>query len=430
VSLHGLTCWAEVTTLEACLTITCGIDWAEAHHDVALVDEAGKLVAKRRISDDVQGYRRLLELLAEAGDSADEPIPVAIETARGLLIACLRTSGRKVYSINPMAVARYRERHTVARAKSDHADAVALANILRTDADAHRPLPADSELVQAIAVLARAQQDAAWNRGQLSNQLRSHLKQYFPAALAAFQVRGVGLDSREARAVLAAAPGPAAAAKLSAARLASVLRTAGRQRNIDAWAQRLRAIFTGEYLHQMPAVEQAMGRQTAALIMQLDAACRAADDLAAAAAAAFAEHQDAEILTSFPGIGPVTGARVLGEIGDDRARFRDARGLKSYAGSAPITVASGKSLIVRNRKVKNQRLAAAGYVWIFGALPTPEIKEHYDRRRAAGDRHAAAMRNLFNRLLGCLHHCLQTGQTFDMDKAFPLPEPRLEPAAA
>jgi hypothetical protein len=104
------------------LTITCGIDWAENHHDVALVNPAGKLVAKRRISDGVTGYRRLLELLAEAGDGAEEPIPVAVETARGLLIACLRATGRKVYSINPMAVARYRERHTVARAKSDHAD--------------------------------------------------------------------------------------------------------------------------------------------------------------------------------------------------------------------------------------------------------------------------------------------------------------------
>jgi transposase len=184
--------------MEVWLTITCGIDWAENHHDVALVDEAGKLVAKRRISDDMAGYQQLLDLLGDAGDSAGEPVPVAVETARGLLIACLRTTGRKVYSINPMAVARYRERHTVARAKSDHADAMALANILRTDAGAHRPLPADSELVQAIAVLARAQQHAVWNRGQLSNQLRSHLKQYFPAALAAFQVRGVGLDSREA----------------------------------------------------------------------------------------------------------------------------------------------------------------------------------------------------------------------------------------
>jgi transposase len=320
-----------------------------------------------------------------------------VETARGLLISCLRTTGRKVYSINPMAVARYRERHRVARAKSDHADAMALANILRTDADVHRPLPADSQLVQAIAVLARAQQDAVWNRGQLSNQLRSHLKQYFPAALAAFQVRGVGLDSREARAVLTVAPDPTTAAKLSPTRLQSVLRKSGRQRNIDSWATRLRTIFIGDYLHQLPLIEAAMGRQTQALVLQLDAACRAADDLADAAAEAVAQHPDAEILTSFPGIGPLTGARVLGEIGDDRTRFRDARSLKSYAGSAPITVASGKSLVVGQRKVKNQRLAAAGYVWIFGALPSPQVKEHYDRRRAAGDKHAAGRCQLVGR---------------------------------
>jgi transposase len=412
------------------LTITCGIDWAENHHDIALVDETGKLVAKRRIADDAEGYRRLLDLLTEAGDSPDSPIPVAVETARGLLISCLRTTGRKVYSINPMAVARYRERHRVARAKSDHADAMALANILRTDADVHRPLPADSQLVQAIAVLARAQQDAVWNRGQLSNQLRSHLKQYFPAALAAFQVRGVGLDSREARAVLAVAPDPTTAAKLSPTRLQSVLRKSGRQRNIDSWATRLRTIFTGDYLHQLPLIEAAMGRQTQALVLQLDAACRAADDLAGAAAEAVAQHPDAEILTSFPGIGPLTGARVLGEIGDDRTRFRDARGLKSYAGSAPITVASGKSLVVRQRKVKNQRLAAAGYVWIFGALPSPQVKEHYDRRRAAGDKHAAAMRNVFNRFLGCLYHCLQNGQLFDPSKAFPATAAQSELVAA
>lgn len=412
------------------MTITCGIDWSENHHDVALVDEVGKLVAKRRISDDAQGYQRLLELLAEAGDTAEDPLPVAVETARGLLISCLRTTGRKVYSINPMAVARYRERRRVTRAKSDHADAMALANILRTDADAHRPLPADSELVQAITVLARAQQDAVWNRVQLSNQLRSHLKQYFPAALAAFQIRGVGLDSREARAVLAVAPGPATAAKLTKARLQTVLRKAGRQRNIDTWAQRLHSIFAAEQLRQLSLVEQAMGRQTQALVLQLDAACRAADDLAEAAGEAFAQHPDAKILTSFPGIGPLTGARVLGEIGDDRSRFDSARGLKSYAGSAPITIASGQSHVVHQRKVKNQRLAATGYVWVFGALPSPRIKQHYDRRRAAGDKHAAALRNLFNRFLGCLYHCLQTGQTFDLDKAFPAHATQLEPIAA
>ena len=92
-----------------------------------------------------------------------------------------------------MAVARYRERHSVARAKSDHADAVVLANILRTDTAHHRPLPADTELAQAIAVLARAQQDAVWNTQQHANQLRSLLREYFPAALEAFRIKNVGL---------------------------------------------------------------------------------------------------------------------------------------------------------------------------------------------------------------------------------------------
>lgn len=231
--------------------------------------------------------------------------------------------------------------------------------------------------------------------------------------------------------MLAVAPDPATAAKLTTTRLHTVLRRSGRQRGIEAWATRLRGIFSAEYLHQPRLVEAAMGRHTQALVAQLDAACRAADDLAEATAEAFDQHPDAQILASFPGIGTVTGARVLGEIGDDRVRFRDARGLKAYAGSAPITIASGKSLVVHHRKVKNQRLAAAGYVWIFGALPSPQVKHHYDLRRAAGDKHAAAMRNLFNRFLGCLYHCLQTRQTFDPAKAFPAsPAQQPQPMAA
>jgi transposase len=139
--------------------VFCGIDWAEDHHDVALVDAEGVLLAKRRISDDATGFALLVQLLADTGDSADDPIPVAIETGRGLLVACLRATGRKVFAINPKAVDRYRDRHSVARKKSDAGDALVLANILRTDLAHHRPLPADSELVQAIAILARAQQD-------------------------------------------------------------------------------------------------------------------------------------------------------------------------------------------------------------------------------------------------------------------------------
>jgi transposase len=137
-------------------TVFCGIDWAEDHHDVALIDADGKQLAKRRIGDDAAGFAVLLELLAQAGDDTEDPVPVAIETNRGLLVACLRASGRPVFAINPMAVSRYRDRHSVARKKSDAGDALVLANILRTDLAAHRPLAADSELAQAIAVLARA----------------------------------------------------------------------------------------------------------------------------------------------------------------------------------------------------------------------------------------------------------------------------------
>ena len=111
---------------------------------------------------------------------------------------------------------------------------------------------------------------------------------------------------------------------------------------------------------------------------------------------------------------------MLAEIGDDRSRFTDAKGLKAYAGAAPVTRASGKTRSVTRRHVKNNRLAQAGYIWAFSALTaSPGARTHYDRRREAGDRHAAAERNLFGRLLGCLHHCLATGQRYDEGTAFP-----------
>jgi transposase len=402
------------------LDIFCGIDWAESHHDIALVDHDGQLLAHQRISDDAAGLARLLELLAEHGDTPDDPVPVAIETPRGLLVACLRATGRQVYPVNPMSVARYRDRHSVAGRKSDKGDSAVLANVLRTDRHAHRPLPADSELAQAIAVLARAQQDAVWDRTTAHNKLRSHLREYFPGFLAAFAAARDGIMRPEARVILAAAPDPASAAKLTLARLRALLKKAGRVRGIDAEAQRLREAFRTGQMRQLPLVEQAMGRQTLALLRQLDAACANASDLEQAATESFNQHPDAGIITSFPGLGALTGARVLAEIGDDRSRFNDAKGLKAYAGSAPITRASGKTRSVTHRRVKNNRLATAGYTWAFAALTaSPGARAHYDRRRDAGDRHTAAQRNLFNRLLGCLHHCLATGQHYDETTAFP-----------
>jgi transposase len=367
------------------MDVFCGIDWAEDHHDIALAGRDGQLLARRRISDDAAGLAVLLGLLAEHGDSAGDPIPVAIETPRGLLVACLRATGRNIYPINPMAVARYRDRHSIAGRKSDHGDAVVLANILRTGRHAHRPLPADSELAQAIAVLARAQQDAVWDRTQAHNKLRSHLREYFPGFLAAFAEARGGILRPDARVLLAAAPTPAAAAALTLTQLRALLRKAGRSRGIDAEATRLREAFRAPQMRQLPLAGHAMGRQAQALLRQLDAACTAADDLEQATAESFNQHPDAEIITSFPGLGTLTGARVLAETGDDRSRFHDAKGLKAYAGAAPITRASGKTIAVLHRRIKNQRLAAAGYIWAFSAITaSPGARAHYDRRKADG----------------------------------------------
>ncbi|WTT40900.1 IS110 family transposase [Kitasatospora sp. NBC_00085] len=402
--------------------IYCGIDWAERTHDVALVDDSGQLLAKRRITDDATGYQLLLDLLAEHGDTAEEPIPVAIETGRGLLVAILRTGHRKVFAINPMAAARYRDRHGVSRKKSDPGDALVLANILRTDMPMHRPLPADTDLARAIAVLARAQQDATWNRQQISNQLRSLLREYYPAALDAFGPWQNGLCRPEARELLKLAPTPARAARLTRSQITAALRRAGRSRKLDTETDRLREVFRAEYAHQPQLVEDALGKQMLALLHQLDATCQATEELAQAVEELFPQHPDAEVLLSFPGLGTQLAARVLAEVGDDRTRFADARGLKAYAGAAPVTRASGKKSHIGRRIVKNDRLNHAGYLWAFSALTaSPGAGAHYRARREHGHWHAAAQRHLFNRLLGQLHHCLQHHERFDENTAFPAP---------
>lgn len=401
----------------------CGIDWGESRHDVAIIDQTGTVVSRTKIATDATGFTDLLSLLAEAGDDGDDPIPVAIETDRGLLVAGLRATGRAVYPLNPLAASRYRARHQVSGAKSDAADAVLLANILRTDAAAHRPLPADTELVQAIRVLARGQQDAVWGRQKLGNQIRSLLKDFYPAALDAFSsLPNGGLSRPEARTILAAAPTPAKAAKLTRAKLRTLLVKAGRQRGINDEVDRLFPILRTEQLRQPTVVEDAMGIQLVALLVQFDAACQASDDLEVAAREHFERHPDAAVIHSFPGMGTLVGARVLAEIGDDRTRFADARSLKAFAGSAPVTRSSGKKTVITYRRIKNNRLASAGSIWALAALKSsPGAKRHFQARRERGDWNRQAQRHLFNKFLGQLHYCLNNSASYDETHAFPPP---------
>jgi transposase len=264
-----------------------------------------------------------------------------------------------------------------AEPKSDPGDALVFANILRTDLAAHRPLPADGELVGSIRVLARAQQDAVWDRQQTANKLRSLLHEYYPTFLATFE----DLASPDAR--LAAAPTPAAQ-KLRRTSLRAALVRAGRRRNIDHQGDRILTGLRGEQFTQLPLVEQAMGRQALAHLRTLNTAVTNIADLEDALGEAFAQHPDAAIITSFPGLGTVLGARILGEIGDDRTRFTDAKALKTFAGTAPVTRTSGLKRSVTMRVVRNRRLCHAGYLWALPLLVhSPGARAHYDQRASA-----------------------------------------------
>jgi transposase len=397
------------------LEIFCGIDWAERHHDVAVVDSTGRLLGRRRIGDDLAGFSDLTALLVEHAGSDAAAVPVAMETDRGLLVAALRAAGHPVYAVNPKAVDRYRDRHAVSGAKSDPADALVLAHLLRTDRQAHRPLPADTERVQVVRVLARAHQDAVWARSQDANRLRSLLREFFPAALTAFG----DLTTRTALTVLAAAPTPATAAALTRANLTGLLHTAGRGTR-PAEAARLAEIFAADQLHQSTEVETAMGAAVRAIVRTLAAANQSVHELEQALADHFEQHPDAEILDSLPGLGLVLGARVLGEYGDDPTRWPDAASRRNYAGTAPITRASGRSRVVLARHIRNKRLADACYLWAFTALTkSPGARTYYDTRRAAGDTHNAALRRLGSKLLGQLHHCLTHHQPYNEHHAWP-----------
>jgi transposase len=390
-----------------------GNDWAEAHHDVELVDESGRRLGRRRLPEGVDGLAALHSLIADHLDEGDEPdqVIVGIETDRGPWVQALIAAGYTVYAINPRQVARYRERHGTAGAKSDPGDAHVLAELVRLDRAHHRPVAGDSALAEHIKVLTRTHQSLIWSRQRQTNALRSMLREFYPAALAAF---GEDLASREALAILAIAPAPEAGRRLSQSKIAAALRRAGRQRSIDASAERIQTALRTPQLEAHPGVVSAYAAAVRSLIAVIDALVTQVEALRGEVEAGFGRHPDAEIYLSQPGLGPILGARVLAEFGDDPHRYADAKGRKNYSGMAPITRASGLKRLVLARPARNRRLANALYFQAFAALSSsPGARAYYDAQRARGAAHHQALRALSNRLVGILHGCLRHHTSYD-----------------
>ena len=394
------------------------------------MDAGGRRLAKARLREGVAGIARLHAMIGEQlGEDADEDdagqVAIGIETD-GPWVAALIAAGYTVFAINPLQASRYRERHGVSGAKSDAADAHVLADMVRTDSHQLRPVAGDTAQAAAVKVVTRTHKTLIWERTRCTQRLRHALRDYFPAALEAFE----DLDATDTLELLARAPEPAAAAKLTTAQISAALKRA-RRRGIAAKAERIQAVLRAAHLGQPDVVAAAYAVSVRALIAVLVTLNEQVKTLQGQVEAYFGQHPDAEIIASQPGLGGVLGARVLAESGDDPARYASAKARKNYAGTSPITRASGKKKTVLARYVHNDRLIDALMSQAFTALRvSPGARAYYDLQRARGAEHNPALRQLANRLTGILHGCLKTRTLYHEATAWPQHAAATEKTAA
>jgi len=394
-----------------------GDDWAEDHHDVEVMDTAGRTLAKARLPEGVAGIARLHAMIGErlgedaaaADADAAGQVMIGIETDRGPWVQALLAAGYTVFAVNPLQAARYRERLGVSGAKSDAADAHLLADMVRTHAHQLRPVAADSAKAEAVKVVTRMHKTLIWERTRAGQRLRHTLRAYFPAALEAFD----DLDAADTLELLAKAPDPASAARLTQAQIRAAL-VGARRRDVAAKATRIQAALRGQQLGQPSVVTAAYAVSARALVAVLGTLNQQVTALQEQVEASFGQHPAAELIRSQPGLGAILGARVLAEFGDADDRYGSAKARKNYAGTSPITRASGKKKVVAARFVHNDRLIDALLTQAFASLQaSPGARAYYDRQRARGAEHNAALRQLANRLVGILHGCLKTGTPYD-----------------
>ena len=401
-----------------------GDDWAQDHHDVEIQDESGRRLVKARLPEGVAGMARLHVLLGEHladldagadGDPVASQVAVGIETDRGPWVRALVAAGYRVFAVNPLQAARFRQRCSVSGAKSDAADAHTLADMVRTDSHQLRQVAGDSDLAEAIKVVARAHKTLIWERTRHVQRLRNVLQEFFPGALEAFN----DLTAPDALELLGKAADPATAARLTRTQITAALGRA-RRRHVVERAEQIQTVLRAEQLTQPPAVAAAYSATVRSQVAVLTTLNAEIATLQGEVAAQIGQHPVAEIYLSQPGLGVILGARVLSEFGDDSDRYADAKARKNYAGTSPITRQSGRQKFVLARYVHNDRLLDALGRQAFTALTaSPAARAYYDQLRGRGKDHNAALRQLANRLVGILHGCLKTNTTYDEIAAWP-----------
>jgi len=386
-----------------------GFDWARQEHVLVGVDAGGKKVLELCIPDTWEGWGDLRRRLAERVGSDLGRVAVAVETCNGPAVERLMELGCRVYPLNPKAAQRYRERKAPMGAKSDRLDAWSFADALRTDGHGWRSLVPDDPLTQELRLLCRDEVQLIQQRTALVHQLTAALREYYPAALEAFE----DWTSEGAWAFVEAFATPAKLVQSGKRRWEKFLH-AHKLYRPETYPRRLEIFARADRFAGPPAVTRAKSRLALALAAQLRVLQRELEGYRAAIEELFGKHPDGDLFGSLPGAGAKLAPRLLSEVGDNRERFGDAEAVQCYAGSAPVTIQSGKKRWVRFRSGCNKHLRAAAHLWAdLSRHKSTWAEVYYRRKREQGMSHACALRCLAQRWLKILWKMWQTRTAYD-----------------
>ena len=362
------------------------------------MDEAGKVLAKRRVPEGAAGMTQLHALIGRflPEDAQDAEVVIGIETDRGPWVAALIAAGYTVFPVNPLQASRYRERHGVSGAKSDQGDSHMLADMVRTDSHQLRPAAGDSPEGQGIKVVARAHKTLISDRTARCSGCGTSCASTSPPRWRRSRTWTPPMCWN-----CWARPRTRSGRQATRAQVAAALKRA-RRRDIAGKTDAILAALRGEHLGLRRADRRLRGNHPVPDRGDHHVE-RPGQDRRRAGEGAFWAAPDAEIYQSQPGLAAILGARVLGEFGDDPRRYVSAKARKNYGGTSPITRASGKKKVVAARFIHNDRLVDALMSWAFSSLQaSPGARAFYDEQRAKGLDHSDALRRLANRLVGIL----------------------------
>ena len=364
-----------------------GVDWADDHHDVAVIDQDGQLVGSKRVPHSPAGLAELRAfLLAIAGDPTD--IPCFVETNHGLLVSSLLEAGFPVYPVNPKTVDR---RRRTSGAETDLIDACLLARTGRSDLADLRRLEPDGPIVQELKGLTRDQDTLIQSQTRLVNQLTACLKAYYPAALELF----CKLQQPSALAFLEAYPTPGAALEANIEDIAVLLKRHGHPQP-NRTAEHIMRKLREPHLRADAITTRTKARLMLALVSQLSPLLDQIKAYDREIGRLFNSHPDSEIFSSLPGAGKRLAPRLLAGWGDDRSRYASAASVQALAGTSPVVYESGKYRKVHKRHGCVTILRNVLHQFAWQSTREPWAEAYYRRKRAEGKSHSMALRALAN----------------------------------